>query len=515
MQTVFDMVRLAATRTPGAVAIVDDASDRRLTFRELMTEIERFAAGLGAVGIASGSLVATVAPNRLDHAIALLALTRLGAVPALVNPRQKREEIAELIRAAGMEAAILSADAPVVTALRGALPAGAPVVTFGSQGGAIDFASCRGDAATLPPYRKPHPDAAAFIFHTSGTTGLPKGVIIPARAADGRVIFTATQGGLSHGRHNVAYGVMPLFHVVGFYAVFLATLAFNGTYHMCSAFEPSTAIAAIERHKITYLFATPTHLHALLASPEFQPDRVASVRTLMYAGAAMPPALLDRVDRAFSARIVNIYGTTEIMNAGYMLDPARRPGVVRPGFFSSLRIVRIGGAVDETVADGVEGELLVDASADATFTGYLNRPDATAEKLQDGWYRTGDVAVTLPDGDVEVRGRVDDMIISGAENVHPDEIEAALREHGSVKDVAVVGVPDERWGERIVACVVADPSTTADDLDRHCQESRLANFKRPRDYMFLEAIQRNAAGKVLRRALKAEATARLAGKGTS
>jgi 2-furoate---CoA ligase len=107
------------------------------------------------------------------------------------------------------------------------------------------------------------------------------------------------------------------------------------------------------------------------------------------------------------------------------------------------------------------------------------------------------------------------MIISGAENVHPDEIEAALREHGSVKDVAVVGVPDERWGERIVACVVADPSTTADDLDRHCQESRLANFKRPRDYMFLEAIQRNAAGKVLRRALKAEATARLAGKGTS
>jgi acyl-CoA synthetase (AMP-forming)/AMP-acid ligase II len=231
----------------------------------------------------------------------------------------------------------------------------------------------------------------------------------------------------------------------------------------------------------------------------------------MYAGAAMPLALLDRVDKAFAARIVNIYGTTEVMNAAFMPDPARRPGLIRPGFYSSLRVARIGGTVDDIVPPGVEGELLVDASADATFAGYLNRPEATAEKVQGGWYRTGDVAVAKPDGDFELKGRVDDMIITGAENVHPDEVETVLRGHPSVRDVAVIGLPDERWGERIVACIVAAPRPPSEELDRHCQESRLANFKRPRDYVFVEAIPRNAANKVLRRALREAAAARLEG----
>ena len=244
----------------------------------------------------------------------------------------------------------------------------------------------------------------------------------------------------------------------------------------------------------------------MLAVPGFDPGDMTSVDTLVYAGAAMPAALLDRVKPSFpNAWMTNIYGTTEVMNALYMPDPIGKTLQHRPGFYSRIRVGRIGGGVWDCCDIGEEGELLVDASADATFVGYLNRPDATAEKLVDGWYRTGDIVVRRPDGDVDLCGRVDDMIVSGGENIHPEEVETVLIQHGAVREAAVIGVPDDQWSERVVACVIAE-GVDADDLDAWCQGSSLANYKRPREYIFLDALPRNAANKVLRRALKDTAT---------
>ena len=502
MKTVLDLVRDAAARTPGHTAIVDADGGRAITYAGLMTEIDGVAAGLGARGIGAGDLVATVLPNLVEHAVALLALSRLGAVPALINPRLKPDEMAALIRQAGATSTIVMPDAAVIAAL----PEGAAVITVGrAVKGSIDFADCRGVPGSLGPWPAPAPEDTAFVFHTSGTTGLPKGVMIPHRAAESRVLFVCTQCGLRHGTHNRALGLMPLMHVVGFYPVLIGTLALNGTYYAVPAFDPRAALEAIARYAITYLFATPTHFHAMLSVPGFDPAMVASIETLVYAGAAMPGALLDRLGAAFEARITNIYGTTETMNTLYMPDPVGRPLVYRPGLWAGARIGRIGGAVDDLAADGAEGELLADASAAATFTGYLNRPDATAEKLVGGWYRTGDVFVRHDDGDLELRGRVDDMIVTGAENVHPEEVEAILLAHPAVAEAAVVGLDDARWGQRVVGCIVAaDPSPTAEDLDRHCRASALANYKRPRDYVFLDAVPRNAAGKIQRAELRAE-----------
>ncbi|MCB1733441.1 MAG: AMP-binding protein, partial [Halieaceae bacterium] len=165
-----------------------------------------------------------------------------------------------------------------------------------------------------------------------------------------------------------------------------------------------------------------------------------------------------------------------------------------------------GGSVHDEVGVGEDGELLVDASADATFTRYLHRPDATAEKLVDGWYRTGDIAVKRPDGDLDVKGRVDDMIISGGENIYPEEVEALLVKHAAVAECSVVGIPDEQWGEVVVACVVsADGTADRDALDAYLRASRLANYKRPRLYSFVDELPKNAAGKVLRRLLRESA----------
>ncbi|MGQ0428459.1 MAG: AMP-binding protein [Gammaproteobacteria bacterium] len=185
----------------------------------------------------------------------------------------------------------------------------------------------------------------------------------------------------------------------------LGAFAYDGTYFVCSAFDPARAVDSIERDGITLLYGSPTHLHGILSAPNFSPGRMKSVQTVVYAGAAMPGPVLDRLNTAFAGRkIVNIYGTTEIMNGLYMPEPAGRPHVYRPGFYSDVRVGRIGGGVNDIAGIGEEGELLVDSTADATFLGYLNRPEATAEKMQGGWYRTGDIAVRREDGDLEVRG---------------------------------------------------------------------------------------------------------------
>lgn len=515
MQTIYDHVRLAAARQPDHVAIVDDRTDRRLTYRELLREIDTYAAGFAALGLQRGGIVATVLPNLFEHALALLALHRLGLVPAMVNPRLKPAEAAGLVKEGGMAGAVTLPDEAMVQALAGVLPKGAPLVTVGkglARTQALD--NCRGDPASLAPWKNADPEGLAFVLYTSGTTGLPKGVMVPHRATDARVLYMSMQCGVVHGTHNRVLGMMPMFHAVGFYSGLMGALGYDGTYHLCSVFDPVRAVETIEREGITLVYGSPTHLHGLLAAPNFSATAMRSVQTVIYAGAAMPGPLLERVAAAFTGRkLVNIYGTTEIMNGLYMPEPVGRPHQYRPGFYSNVRVGRIGGGVEEVAEVGEEGELLIDATADATFLGYLNRPDATAEKVQGGWYRTGDIAVRREDRDLEVRGRVDDMIITGAENVHPYEVEATLAGHAGIAEAVVLGVPDERWGEIVVACMRAAGERPSEEaLDRFCRDSTLANYKRPRAYMFFDEIPRNAANKVLRRVLREQASAVLAQK---
>ena len=515
MQTIHDLVRLAAARRPDHVAIADDRTDRRLTYRQLLTEIDAYAAGFAAQGLGPGKIVATVLPNLFEHAVVLLALHRLGAVPAMINARLKPEEAAGLVRQGGMAGAVSLPDEAMVRALREVLPAGAPIITVGpGPAGTRTLDTCRGDPASLASWKTPEPEGLAFVLYTSGTTGLPKGVMVPHRATDARVLYMSMQCGVVHGTHNKVLGLMPLFHAVGFFSGLMGALAFDGTYHLCSAFDPVRAVEAIERDGITLLYGSPTHFHGILAAPNFSAERIRSVQTVIYAGAAMPGPLLERVAAAFPGRrITNIYGTTEIMNGLYFPEPAGRPHQYRPGYYSNVRVGRIGGSVEDVADIGEEGELLIDATADATFLGYLNRPDATAEKMQGGWYRTGDIAVRRDDGDLEVRGRVDDMIITGAENVHPYEVETTLAKHSAIAEVVVLGIADERWGEIVVACVRPGATRPSEDeLDRFCRESTLANYKRPRAYLFFDEIPRNAANKVLRRVLRENAQAALAKK---
>jgi acyl-CoA synthetase (AMP-forming)/AMP-acid ligase II len=478
--------------------LLDPARGLGLRYAELLERVDGAAEAVLEAGVRPGDRVAVVLSNSVESVIGILALHRAQAVPALLNPRLKPAELAALALRGGMTTALVGAGSPCAAHLE-------------QEGGCRrvlvvdDLAAPR--RATTAPGRlgalgTVRADQPGYIFYTSGTTGMPKGAVVPQGAAESRVLFMAAQAGYRHGTHNRILGLMPLYHVVGFFAVLVMALAFNGTYVVVGEFEPVKVLHWIDEHQVTGIFATPTHLDALVAAQKQVGARLSSVQHVTFAGATMPDSVLAQVRRHLPGEKVNIYGTTEAMNSLYMREPSSG-AVLQPGFYSEVRVGRIGGAPADCVAPGEEGELLVSAAADATFSEYLNQPEATAEKLQSGWYRTSDAVVQQADGTIRILGRVDDMIISGGENIHPAEVERALSAHPAVADVAVVGVADDRWGQVVTACVVPRPghAPTAPELDAFCKAGDLAHFKRPKNYVFLDQLPRNAMNKVLRKQL--------------
>jgi 2-furoate---CoA ligase len=225
----------------------------------------------------------------------------------------------------------------------------------------------------------------------------------------------------------------------------------------------------------------------------------------------MTRALAEKVNEVFRPRIfVNHYGSTEIYTFSIHRDQAAKPGCAgRAALNARLRLVRPDqeAGPDDLVEPGQDGQIICELGSDEAFEGYWNRPDADAKALRGGWYFTGDLGRLDEDGDLWVVGRVDDMIISGGENIHPLEVEEVLARHPKVREVAVVGAPDDRFGHHVVACVVASPGTTAEELDAFCLASPLARFKRPREYRFVDALPKSPSGKILRRMLREGATA--------
>ena len=248
----------------------------------------------------------------------------------------------------------------------------------------------------------------------------------------------------------------------------------------------------------------PTLYHDLLASPAFPDADVSSVRRLGFAGAPMTEALLRCVARAFAPEIfVNHYGSSEVYSFTIAQDARTKPGSAgKAGLTQRVRVVEIGtGDPDRLVPPGREGEVIASLESDEAFAGYWRRPDADARALKQGWYFTGDVGYFDAEGDLFVTGRVDDMIITGGENVLPVEVEGVLSRHPAVAEVAVAGLPDERWGRKVAAFVARARPVDAGALDAHCRVSSLADFKRPRAYIFVRAIPKSPVGKILRRRL--------------
>lgn len=273
-----------------------------------------------------------------------------------------------------------------------------------------------------------------------------------------------------------------------------------------AAFSPAAALGVIQRERVSNLYLVPTLYHDLLAHADFAGTDISSVRKLGFAGAPMHDALLLRLDEAFRPELfVNHYGSSEVYTMAINPDARRKPGSAgRAGINTRLRLVRLETTdPDELAPRGTEGQIIADLAGDEAFEGYWNRPDADAKSLHDGWYFTGDTGYLDEDGELHVTGRVDDMIISGGENISPVDIESVLSLHPAVDEVAVAGLSDERWGQRVVAFIKRKDAVDGEALDAYCRGTDLANFKRPREYVFVGEIPKSPVGKILRRKLTA------------
>jgi 2-furoate---CoA ligase len=504
--TLARLLERAAERRPDATAVVDGT--RRLTYADLATQGAALGRGLADLGVGTGDRVLIALKNRLEHVLAYWALQLIGAVPAPVNFRLSSGELGYIIEDAAPRAALFESAtaAAVLPAARGQ----APLIFVGDgppPGGARPFATLLSPGGAAPPDRAPRESDLSLILYTSGTTGRPKGVPRTHRNHHAGALAHVIQCGYVWGERTL--GVMPLYHTMGIHSL-TSVAAVNGCFVCQADWSADRALSLIEADQITALYLIPTLFHDLVHAPGFRSERVRSVRKVAYAGAPMLAALTDACVKAFRPDVfVNHYGSTEIYTFSVFPDVHTRPGCAgRPGIHSRLRIVTASTerrvSPDEVVPAGEKGEIIASLDSEEAFAGYWQRPDADAKALRDGWYFTGDMGSVDEAGDLHVSGRVDDMIISGGENIHPVEVEEVLARHPRVRDVAVVGEADERWGERVVAFVVpADGDVTAALLDRHCRESPdLASFKRPRRIVFVEEIPKTASGKILRRLLR-------------
>jgi 2-furoate---CoA ligase len=331
--------------------------------------------------------------------------------------------------------------------------------------------------------------ADSLMLYTSGTTGKPKGVPRSHRADRAAGLSQVVQHGLEDGDRTL--GAMPLYHTMGMHSL-LAMSLIGGCFVVQRRWDAREALELIERERLTALYLAPT-LYYDLVEEEAAGDRdLSSVRALAYAGAAMTSSLVERCYEVFQPQIfVNHYGSTEIYTFSIHRDQRKKPGCAgRAALNARLRL-------------GEDDEVECHLGSDEAFEGYWRRPDANEKAIRDGWYRTGDVGRMDEDGDLWVIGRVDDMIVSGGENIHPLEVEDVLARHAGVAEVAVVGAPDDRLGHRVVAVVVG--TATEEELDAHCLASEsLARFKRPREYRFVAALPKSPSGKILRRVLREE-----------
>jgi 2-furoate---CoA ligase len=276
-------------------------------------------------------------------------------------------------------------------------------------------------------------------------------------------------------------------------------------------YAPQAALELLVREKVTSLYLVPTLYYDLVNCPQLDGYDLRALNRLGYAGAAMTSSLTETCFDRFQPKVfVNHFGSSEIYTFTICSWLDRKPTCAgRPGFHEDVRIVTADPTrkvlPDEVVGVDTPGEVIVSLTSPEAFKGYWQRPDADEKALREGWYFTGDLGVWDQDGDLWVQGRVDDMLISGGENIHPLEVEDVIARHPKVAEIAVAGLPDERWGQIVVAFVVpVDASLTADELDQFCLANpRLARFKRPRRYVFVKEVPKSAVGKILRRKLQA------------
>ncbi|MCP9485363.1 MAG: long-chain fatty acid--CoA ligase [Gaiellaceae bacterium MAG52_C11] len=469
-------IRDRARTTPDRVAI--DFLGAETTYRELDARSERLAAGLLEAGLVPGDRVATLTGSNPEHVVVFFACAKTGLILLPLNWRLANAELAYQLADAEPALLLASSEHAETAASLHQRSAGLEDLVFQKH-------------KVLPRIGD---DDGLLLVYTSGTTGRPKGALLTHANCFWTNLSFDRVAGL--GDEDVVLQLLPQFHVGGWNVQPLLAWWKGARVVLEPSFEPGRALALIGEKRVTTMMGVPATYLFLAQEPGFADADLSSLRRAVVGGAPMPEPLLELWHER-GVEIVHGYGLTEAAPNVLCLPPedaARKRGFAGrpyPHVDVALRDPETGALLEGTA----EGELIV--RGPNVFSGYWRDPEATAAAFADGWLLTGDIAARDEEGDYRIAGRLKDMVISGGENVYPAEVESVLHEHPAVAEAAVVGVPDERWGEACAAFVVLSTDAGEEELIAFCRE-RLARFKVPRELRFVEELPRNSMGKVVK-----------------
>lgn len=489
-------IREFAAAQPNSIAIID--GDRRLTFNALYERACRLGSGLLAAGLHPGNPIAVLLGNRMEYLEIAAGCAMAGLPTVPLNPRQVASEITYVLEHSGAKALIVD---EILTAN---LPTDLPALVLTIEGSSAgpEYENFLQKSRAVDPEINVKESDPFCIAYTSGTTGKPKGVLISHRSRTLTFFATALDWGLGPGKTSIA--VAPMYHGAGF-AFGYAPVFTGGTTVMQRKFDPDETLQMVQDHKIESMFLVPTHAQMMraLGDQAITSRDLSSLKTLYFNAAALPVALKKWVLELFpQSGVHELYGSTEasIVTNLRPKDALRKAGSVgHPWFMTQVRVVDDAG---NPVSAGEPGELF--SRSPYLMNGYLNDPDATAAcTTPDGFLTCGDIVTVDDEGFISIVDRKKDLIITGGSNVYPREIEEVLATHESVAECAVIGLPDETWGERVVAVLVLRPGKS---LDQNAIESfvrgKVAGYKVPKETHVISALPRNAAGKIVKREIK-------------
>ncbi|NWG54148.1 MAG: long-chain-fatty-acid--CoA ligase [Hydrogenophilaceae bacterium] len=499
-----DVARRQAERRPHALALKDGGYET--TYAQLDAHSNRVADRMLVEGLKPGDRVAVLSKNCDFFYEIWFGAMKARAALAGVNFRLAPPEIAYIIDDSEAKLLFVGEDfyALAEAALAQMKTRPKLIALDGERPGYVWYESWRAQGSAIDPMLKGADDDVVLQLYTSGTTGHPKGVEISNANMIAVLSLAHGVAGFNYAADDNVINAMPQFHVAGT-NIGIVALASGARLHILRDLIPAQIIAMIEREKINHAFFVPAVILMLMQAPEMAAADLSSVRTVSYGASPIAEDLLIRARDRFKCSFLQFYGMTETCGAGTHLppeahDPARNKlrscGIPWPGV--DVKVVDANGNECKT---GEVGEIVI--KAPIVMKGYWKRPDATAEAVKDGWMHTGDAAYKDEEGYFFIYDRVKDMIVSGGENIYPAEVENAIFSHPDVADVAVIGVPDDKWGESVKAIVILKPGAAADpdSIIAHTRE-RLAGYKVPKTVDFVDAIPRNASGKILRRELR-------------
>lgn len=500
------LLRNRAALSPQGMAYIDGDLDVRLTFAQLHERVSQLGNAFIGAGITKGERVGLLIMNSVEFVESYFALATIGAVVVPLNWRLVPDELEFILKDSGTSRLIFGEEFLESVAelhSRGdktdithwlQVDGDAEVAHF-----AHSYTEFRNGGDTAAPEYGAYDDDMLYIMYTSGTTGLPKGVVHTHHTSFWGVLTVSSSADYHDG--DVFISPLPMFHV-GALTPLTVNIYLGTTCLVMRSFDPVRAWELIEREKVTIGLMVPAMLNFMLQVKQPDPSAYAQLRWMM-TGAAPVPVSLTETYHKLGICLLQVYGLTETCGPACVMDLSyvdKKPGSTGKAFY--FTDVKIAGDDGVELAREEAGEVWV--SGAHIMQEYWNRPDATEETLVDGWLRTGDVGVMDEDGYVFIQDRMKDMIISGGENVYPAELENVLMSHPDIAEAAVIGQASEKWGESPLAILVRtrDDLTEAEVLN-FCQ-GKMAPFKQPKAAVFIDVIPRNPSGKILKRVLREE-----------